>query len=70
MDAEAVRRYLTGEDEASALWSSEESDGGKGRLEVLWYPDLDHAHIFEERGPRKALRGMVQRFIMKEEEES
>ncbi|KAF8124976.1 hypothetical protein EV363DRAFT_695178 [Boletus edulis] len=42
VNAEEVRKYLTGEDEKKANWTG-------GRLEVLCYPELDHAMIFNVR---------------------
>ncbi|KAI0083186.1 hypothetical protein BDY19DRAFT_998779 [Irpex rosettiformis] len=69
VDAEKVRRYLTEEDEASPLWSSKDKDDREGRLEVLWSPDLDHASIFDKRVPRKMLRELVERFIVRDDPE-
>ena len=57
-NAEAVRRYLTGEEERTVYWS------GRGqRLEVLCYPELDHAMIFNKRERWKRLMGVLDRFV-------
>ena len=40
VDAEAVRLYLTGEDEVSDVWERDE-------LKVLFYTGLDHATVFD-----------------------
>lgn len=56
VDAEAVRRYLTDEDEAKAHWRS-------GRLEVMCYPELDHAMIFNTRQRWRRLMGVLDRFV-------
>jgi pimeloyl-ACP methyl ester carboxylesterase len=42
VDSEAVRLYLTGEDEASAVWE-------RDSLKVLFYTGLDHATVFDSR---------------------
>jgi hypothetical protein len=46
--AEEVRRYLTREDTPSAKWS-------KDGLQVLFFPGLDHAHVFDSKKHRKTL---------------
>lgn len=53
--AEEVRRYLTGEDAPTPRW---ERDG----LEVLWFPKLDHAVVFEAKRDWMALVDVVQKF--------
>ena len=55
VDAKAVRKYLTGEESLS--W---ERDG----LEVLWYPGLDHAMVWDTRERRKPMLEIVRRFTM------
>lgn len=53
VDAKAVRRYLTGEE--SLRW---ERDG----LEVMWYPGLDHATVWDTRERRKPMLEIVRGF--------
>jgi len=55
VDAKAVRKYLTGEERLR--W---EKDG----LEVLWYPDLDHATVWDTEERRKPILEIVRRFTM------
>ena len=55
VDAKAVRKYLTGEE--SLRW---ERDG----LEVLWYPGLDHATVWDTEERRKPLLEIVRRFTV------
>lgn len=55
VDAKAVRRYLTGEE--SLRW---EKDG----LEVVWYPGLDHATVWDTKERRKPMLEIVRRFTM------
>jgi len=55
VDSKAVRKYLTGEESLS--W---ERDG----LEVLWYPGLDHATVWDTRERRKPMLEIVRRFTM------
>jgi pimeloyl-ACP methyl ester carboxylesterase len=54
VDAESVRRYLTGESEMKEQWSS-------GDLEVLFYPGLDHATVFDTRDRRSLLVDVLSR---------
>ncbi|KAG8213576.1 hypothetical protein J3R82DRAFT_10243 [Butyriboletus roseoflavus] len=56
VNAEAVRRYLTGEDEGTTYWRS-------GRLEVLWYSELDHAMVFHTREQWGRLIHVLDRFV-------
>ncbi|KAJ7118980.1 hypothetical protein C8R44DRAFT_707271 [Mycena epipterygia] len=55
----AVRAYLTGGDEARewarAGGGSERWTSRTGQLEVLWFPGLDHAMVFETKERRKML---------------
>jgi hypothetical protein len=55
INAKAIRKYLTGEE--SLTW---ETDG----LEVLWYPGLDHATVWDTRERRKLLLEIVRRFTL------
>ncbi|KAH0827380.1 hypothetical protein J3R83DRAFT_4033 [Lanmaoa asiatica] len=56
VNAEAVRKYLTGEDEGTAYWR-------EGRLEVLCYPELDHSMIFHTKKRWGRLIDVLDRFI-------
>jgi pimeloyl-ACP methyl ester carboxylesterase len=56
VDAEEVRKYLTGEQEMSRRW---ENDG----LEVLFYPELDHGTIFDTNERRKPMLDVIHRFV-------
>lgn len=55
VDAKAVRKYLTGEE--SLRW---ERDG----LEVMWYPGLDHATVWDTRERRKPMLEIIRRFTI------
>ena len=55
VDSKAVRKYLTGEE--SLRW---ERDG----LEVMWYPGLDHAMVWDTKERRKPMLEIVRRFTM------
>lgn len=59
VDAQEVRRYLTGEDEPEMQWKSND-----GMLEVLWYPKLDHAQVFDSATDRRPLVQMVERLTV------
>lgn len=54
--AREVRRYLTGEEEPKAYW---EKDG----LEVLFFPDLDHATVFDTKKRRSPILSVIRRFV-------
>ncbi|KII89162.1 hypothetical protein PLICRDRAFT_698270 [Plicaturopsis crispa FD-325 SS-3] len=54
--AQEVRRYLTGEEEMKRRWSND-------TLEVLFYPGLDHATIFDVKERRKPLEDILRRFV-------
>ncbi|KAF8550891.1 hypothetical protein OG21DRAFT_1418930 [Imleria badia] len=56
VNAEAVRKYLTEEDEEMAYWRG-------GRLEVLYYPELDHAMIFDSKKSWGRLIPVLDRFV-------
>lgn len=53
VDAKAVRKYLTGEE--SLRW---EGDG----MEVLWYPGLDHATVWDTKERREPMLEIVRKF--------
>ena len=56
VNTEAVRKYLTEEDEERTYWRRE-------RMEVLCYPDLDHAMIFDAEKRWRGLIRVLERFI-------
>ncbi|KAF7976521.1 hypothetical protein HWV62_6341 [Athelia sp. TMB] len=58
VEAEHVRKYLTGEDIAQNRWVNK--DGG---LEVLFYPGLDHAMVFDTKARRAAVLDILHRFV-------
>lgn len=53
--APAIRRYLTGEAEVRERWSD-------GSLEVLYYPGLDHATVFDTRERRQGMVRILEEF--------
>jgi pimeloyl-ACP methyl ester carboxylesterase len=53
VDADAVRRYLTGAVEASAVWE-------RGELRVLFYAGLDHATVFDSQERLDQLVGVLE----------
>lgn len=55
VDARAVRKYLTGEE--ILRWE-------RDRLEVVWYPGLDHATVWDTEERRKPMLEIVKRFTM------
>lgn len=63
VDTAAVKAYLTGE--KSASWEKGGQDGGpwKGEgLDVLWFPELDHAQVFDKKRTRKRLGDAVRSY--------
>jgi pimeloyl-ACP methyl ester carboxylesterase len=56
VDAEAVRKYLTGEEEMKESWES-------GTLQVLFYPSLDHAMVFDTKSRRFPLINILRKFV-------
>jgi pimeloyl-ACP methyl ester carboxylesterase len=54
--AQEVRKYLTGEQEMSRRWK-------KDGLEVLFYPGLDHAMVFDTKERRKPVLDILHRFV-------
>lgn len=54
IDAKSVREYLTGAEEMH--WQQDD-------LQVLWYPGLDHATVFDKTERLKPLLQIVDRFI-------
>lgn len=53
VDASAIRKYLTGEE--SLRW---ERDG----MEVVWYPGIDHAMVWDTKERREPMLEIVRRF--------
>jgi len=56
VDAQEVRRYLTGTEELDFEWRE---DG----LEVLYYPDLDHSQQFDTFERRRPMVDILSRFV-------
>ncbi|KAF4447316.1 hypothetical protein F53441_9140 [Fusarium austroafricanum] len=66
IDAGAIRAYLLGSDN----WTLETTDlrdlGQKGdRLDVIWFQDLDHGQVFDEKRTRSSLVEIVWTFCKK-----
>lgn len=53
VDAKSVRQYLTG---------AEDNHWQEGDLEVLWFPGLDHATVFDKKERLKPLLQIIDRF--------
>jgi hypothetical protein len=62
IDTKSIRAYLTGSDNW-ALGTGDRTEGvRKGdELEVLWFPDLDHGQVFDEKSTRNRLVEIVRR---------
>ncbi|TID15234.1 Eukaryotic peptide chain release factor GTP-binding subunit [Venturia nashicola] len=58
LDTEAVGRYVTGIDNAD--WRDKQWTG-KG-LDILWFPDCDHASVFDESEPVQKMADIVRRY--------
>ena len=78
VDARAVRAYLTGskdpEDEEQGNAGEEgarrpPSRWAQNGLEVLYFPELDHAMVFDTPRDRAPILGALRRFVRQEEEE-
>jgi pimeloyl-ACP methyl ester carboxylesterase len=79
VDARAVRAYLTGSKDPEE--EEQANLGGKGRaglppsrweqdgLEVLYFPELDHATVIDTPRDRAPLLGALRRFVRLDEEE-
>jgi len=68
VDAEEVRGYLTGIDMEEMTGSGEDGEEicrqwEKDGLEVLFYPRLDHAMVFDTLERRKPILDIVHRFV-------
>ncbi|KAJ3746381.1 hypothetical protein DFH05DRAFT_1484996 [Lentinula detonsa] len=72
--APLVRKYLTGEDEVKERWlsgsnvdphssdSDIDNDNDSNSLEVLYYPTLDHAMVFDTEERRRGMIRVLARF--------
>lgn len=60
VDTKSIRAYLTGSDNW-ALGTGNRMEGTRERneLEVLWFPNLDHGQVFDERSTRNRLVEIV-----------
>ena len=72
----AVKAYLLGDrteeskkKEEIAKWENGDREGSpwKGNgLDVLWFPELDHAQTFDKRTTRRRLTEVVRRYCVTE----
>ena len=63
VDTESVGAYLSGADDASRAigeWKEQELTGLG--LEVVFFPEIDHAQVFEKRGRMMELVEIVKRY--------
>lgn len=59
VDSLACWRYLTGLEEVERdLWCSPDE-----QLTVLWNADLDHSQVFDRRGSRVPVVGLIEEFV-------
>lgn len=58
--SENVRQYLTGESDVNEKWTS---TGDDGVLEVLFYPGIDHATIFDDREKIRQVLDVAHRYV-------
>lgn len=63
VNAEAVRRYLTGEEDQRQGRPATDLYWRKGGLEVLCYPELDHAMVFHTEKRWRRLMHVLDRFV-------
>ena len=61
VDTAEVRKYLTGEEEVTERWQN-------GALQVLYYPKLDHATVFDTRDRRFPLVNVLREFVTVDED--
>jgi hypothetical protein len=61
VDTAEVRKYLTGEEEVTERWQN-------GALQVLFYPKLDHATVFDTRDRRFPLVNVLREFVTVDED--
>jgi pimeloyl-ACP methyl ester carboxylesterase len=73
IDARAVRAYLTGgndyEEQGNAAGGGGHSRWAQDGLEVLYFPELDHATVFDTPRDRAPLLGALRRFVRQDEDE-
>ncbi|KAH7880325.1 uncharacterized protein C8R40DRAFT_1032949 [Lentinula edodes] len=62
--APLVRLYLTREDDVKPRWESQ-SQSHNRKLEVLYYPDLDHATVFDTKERRRGMVEVLGRFSVR-----
>jgi len=70
VDAPAVHAYLTSGEQCTQGTAGEPSHWAQDELEVLYYPELDHATVFDTRQRRAPLLEVLRRFVRLEESES
>lgn len=58
VNAEMVRRYLTGEEERREYWRGE-----GGGLEVIWEERADHATVLDTEASRRPMLDVLGRFV-------
>jgi len=64
VDTETVGAYLSAADdtsEAIGAWKDKKLSGWG--LEVVFFPEIDHAQVFEKRGRMMEVVGIVKRYI-------
>ncbi|KAH8998375.1 hypothetical protein EDB86DRAFT_3064189 [Lactarius hatsudake] len=66
IDARAVRAYLTGDEEEQQRVGAGPSRWAGDGLEVLYFPEFDHASLFHSRSGRAALLDVLSRFVRQE----
>ena len=63
IDTKVIRAYLTGSEDAAIETSVWEDEGWRSdRLDVQWFPNLDHGQIFDDKTARSRLLQIVCRF--------
>ncbi len=63
VDTETVKSYLT--DDGSGKEGRKEGMWKGSGLDVLWYPQLDHAQVFDKKTTRKQLVDVTRRYCQK-----
>ena len=61
VDTEAVGRYLSDE---KGSWKNRKWQGKE--MDLLWFPGLDHAQVFDHKGDRKILTDVVRQYSERE----
>ena len=70
VDAPAVHAYLTGGEQCTQDAAGAPTRWAQDSLEVLYYPELDHATVFDRRQRRAPLVEVLHRFVRLEESQS